>query len=41
MEVLKPAISGLGDLQIEQASVDNFFDINLAIAGLQNLSAVV
>lgn len=31
MKVLKPTITGLGNLEVEHARVDDLFDINLAI----------
>ena len=41
MKVLEPSITGLSNLKIEHASVDNLLDIDLAIARLQDLGAVV
>lgn len=41
MKVLEPSITGLSNLKIEHASVDNLLDIDLAIARLKDLGAVV
>lgn len=41
MEVLKPAVAGLGDLEVEHASVDDLLDVDFAVAGFEDLGAVV
>lgn len=41
MEVLEPAVARLGDLKVEHARVDDLLDVDLAVAGLEDLGAVV
>jgi hypothetical protein len=41
MKVLKPPITRLGNLKIKHASVDNLLDIDLTIARLKDLGAMV
>lgn len=38
MQILKPANTRLSDLEVECIGVDNLLDVNLAVAGFQDLS---
>jgi hypothetical protein len=41
VEILEPAVAGLGDFEVEHASIDDLLDVDFAVAGFQDLGAVV